>query len=170
MLKPPLIRVNEDYLLDGWRIDDAATHRSFAEDELAARFLGWTVEEARARPDSHYAAIVRRFKEDWAAGSRLSLAIRDASTGGAVGAIELRPIGDAVEVSYLVAPDFRGKGVAARALEAFLDWAAHELGVTRAVLNCHLDNIASQRVAEKCGFTCVSREGEDLRFMRQLAV
>ncbi|HVS84634.1 MAG TPA: GNAT family protein, partial [Gaiellaceae bacterium] len=93
---------------------------------------------------------------------RLSLAIRAAGT--AVGAVELRPDGDAVYVSYLVAPDRRGRNIAARALAALLDWAEYK----RAYLECHIDNLASQRVAERCGFTLVGRAGDELRYERSL--
>jgi RimJ/RimL family protein N-acetyltransferase len=166
--QPPPIRVDDEYVLDSWRLQDAPAHRSFAEDEVAARFLGWSVEEARAQPDSHYVGVVRRFQDAWDTRSRLSLAIRRLATGEAVGAVELRPSGDVVEVSYLVAREFRARGVATRALTAFLDWAAQELGARRAVLSCRVDNLASQRVAAKCGFERIGRVGDELRFVRRL--
>ncbi|MGZ3356356.1 MAG: GNAT family N-acetyltransferase [Gaiellaceae bacterium] len=114
---PPTLEVDDDFVLDGWRADDVPSQRWFAEDEDAARFFGWTIEQARAQPDSHYVAVVRRFRDEWAAGTRLSLAIRQRVTGRAVGAVELRPNAGTVEVSYLVAPDYRGQGLAPRALE-----------------------------------------------------
>ena len=168
MQPPPSIPLDGDYVLDGWRAEDAAAHRAFAEDADAARFFGWTVEQARAQPDSHYRDVVRRFQDDWAAGSRLSLAVRATASGEAVGAVELRPNGDAAEVSYLVAPGLRGQALAPRALEAFLGWASGELSLRRARLICHVENAASQRVAEKCGFTLLARSGDELRFERLL--
>src|SRR5690348_8236166 len=97
---PPVLPLDDEYVLDGWRVADAAAHRAFAEDPVAARFLGWTVEEARAQPDDHYVAVVKRFREDWASGSRFSLAIRRRATGEAVGAVEIRPAAEIVQVSY----------------------------------------------------------------------
>lgn len=143
-------------------------HRAFAEEADAARFLGWTVEEARVQPDSHYVGVVERLQNEWASGSRLSLALRRRSTGEAVGAVELRPAGDAAEVSYLVAGELRGQGLAPRALNALLSWAKCELSLPRAVLSCHVENIASQKVAGKCGFTLIARDGDELRFARDL--
>lgn len=55
-----------------------------------------------------------------------------------------------------MAPDVRGRGIAGRALELVTRWAFEDLGVARAQLITDLDNGASQRVAEKCGFR---REG-----------
>ncbi len=168
MPSPPVIPLDDTFVLDGWKAGDAAAHRAFAEDVDAARFLGWTVEEARAHPNRYYASVVRRFEDEWAAGSRLSLAIRRVVTGEAVGAVELRPAGDAAAVSYLVAPRLRGQALAPRALDAFLGWAKRELSLRRALLTCHVENVASQRVAAKCGFTLIDRSGNDLRFGRDL--
>lgn len=168
MAAPPTIRLDHEFVLDGWRAEDAASQRTFAEDAAAARFFGWSVEEARAQPDTHYTGVIQRFQDDWISGSRLSLAIRRVRTGDAVGAVELRPVDDAVEVSYLVAPDVRGQALAPRALSALLDWATHELSVSRALLKCDVGNVASRRVAEKCGFTLAQRDGNELLFIRQL--
>ena len=169
MQPPPTLEVDDDLVLTGWRLGDAARHRRFSEDEDAARFLGWTVAEARAQPDSHYVGVVRRFQDEWRAGTRVSLAIRRRDTARAVGAVELRPDAETVEISYLVDAEFRGQGIAPRALATMLDWATRELSVTRAVLSCHVDNLASRKVAAKCGFEQTGRDGDELRFARRLA-
>jgi ribosomal-protein-alanine N-acetyltransferase len=168
VVAPPTIRFDDEFVLEGWRAEDAASHRAFAEDAAAARFFGWTVEEARAKPDVHYVGVIERFQDEWVAGSRLSLAIRRVATGEAVGAVELRPVDDAVEVSYLVAPAFRGQALAPRALSAALDWASRELCVSRALLTCDVENVASRRVAAKCGFIPAERDGDELLFIRDL--
>lgn len=155
-------------MLEPWTLDDAAAHRRFSVDPDSARFFGWTVEEAEAAPDEHYRDAVRRFEREWREGTRLSLAIRERAGGDAVGAVELRPRGDEAEVSYLVEPAQRGRGLATLGVEAFLAWARAELGVRRAVLTCHAGNVASQRVAEKCGFAFVRRNGDELRYAREL--
>ncbi len=168
MQAPPTIELDETYVLDGWRAGGAAAHRAFGEDADAARFFGWTVEEARAQPDSHYEAVVENFQREWAEGSRLSLAIRRRATGEAVGAVELRPSGDTAEVSYLVAPGARGQRLAPMALDSLLEWARLELSLRTALLRCHVENIPSQRVAAKCGFSLTAREGDELRYSRDL--
>ncbi len=165
---PPTIELDHDFLLDGWTDGDVAAHRTFAEEATAARFLGWTVEEARAAPDAHYVDAVQRFQREWAAGTRLSLAIRRRDTGEAVGSVELRPSGDTAEVSYLVVLALRGRALAARALDAMLEWAAQSLPLRHVILNCHVENFASQRVAHKCGFALVACDGEELHFSRDL--
>ena len=42
------------------------------------------------------------------------------------------------------------RGHASRALEAMLAWGARELGLREAGIACHVDNVASRRVAETC--------------------
>ena len=88
--------------------------------------------------------------------------------GEAVGWVELRPAGPEAEVSYNVIAELRGLGVASRALQAFLTWAAQQIGLRRAHLACHTGNLASHRVAEKCGFVLLGQQGEEYRFWRDL--
>jgi len=49
-----------------------------------------------------------------------------------------------------------------------LDHRDDELSLRRALLNCHVENVASQKVAERCGFTLIARSGDELRFGRDL--
>ena len=167
-MESPTLPIDGQFVLDGWKLEDASAHREFAEDAEAARFLGWTVEDARALPDSHYVGVVERFQAEWDDGSRFSLAIRDRASGRAVGAVELRPCDDAMEVSYVVAPALRRRGLASRAVAAVLSWARRELNVGVVLLNCHPDNLASQKVAEKCGFREVGSDTSEMRFAREL--
>jgi len=59
-------------------------------------------------------------------------------------------------VGYWLAAPARGRGVATRTVRLLAGWAFAELGVERLELTCAPDNVASQRVALRCGFV---REG-----------
>ncbi len=59
-------------------------------------------------------------------------------------------------VGYWLASQARGRGVVTHAVRLVARWALAGLGVARLELTCGPDNHASQRVAERCGFT---REG-----------
>jgi RimJ/RimL family protein N-acetyltransferase len=78
----------------------------------------------------------------------VAFAITDAATGELLGNLALSP---AHELSYWVARAARGRGVATRAGRLLLDhaWAS---GVDRVALHAHVDNLGSQRVAERAGF------------------
>jgi len=59
-------------------------------------------------------------------------------------------------IGYWLAAQARGRGVATHTVRLLARWAFAELGLARLELTCGPDNEASQRVAERCGFT---REG-----------
>ncbi len=56
-------------------------------------------------------------------------------------------------IGYWLAPHARGRGVATHAVRLLVGWAFRDLGFARLELTCGPDNRASQRVAERCGFT-----------------
>jgi RimJ/RimL family protein N-acetyltransferase len=84
-----------------------------------------------------------------------TLLIVDASSGELYGAIEVR-LGETGSIGYWTAKAARGRGIATRATRLLARWAVTEGGVQRLELTTHPENIPSQRVAEKAGFT---REG-----------
>jgi RimJ/RimL family protein N-acetyltransferase len=64
---------------------------------------------------------------------------------------------DEYELSYQVyAPEHRGKGVATEAVQLLVRYLFETKRVNRIRLVIHPDNVASRRLAEKCGFR---REG-----------
>ena len=168
--EPPLIAVGGSLVLDRWRPTDAPALRRFDLDPETARFFGYSVEQAAAMPDSHYDGDMRAQGNlrAWREGRELNLAIRRTSDGEAVGWVELRRSSEQAEISYNVAAEVRGQGIAPRALSSLLAWAANQIGLRRAYLACHVDNAASQRVAEKCGFSFVGQDGDEYKFEREL--
>jgi len=81
--------------------------------------------------------------------------IVDAETDRLLGAIEVR-VAETGSIGYWVRSDARGRDVATRATKLLAGWALEQGGVERLELTTDVDNVASQRVAEKAGFT---REG-----------
>jgi RimJ/RimL family protein N-acetyltransferase len=101
------------------------------------------------------------------AGEGVTFAITEGG-GTPVGSIGLRidpSDRDIAEAGYMVAPAARGRGVATTALRLAARWAMRDLGVARVQLTTHVDNPASQRVAERAGFRRegVLRAWEELR-------
>jgi hypothetical protein len=52
--EPPLIVIDDSFVLDRWRPADGPALRRFDLDPDTARFFGYSVEQAAVMPDSHY--------------------------------------------------------------------------------------------------------------------
>jgi RimJ/RimL family protein N-acetyltransferase len=108
-------------------------------------------------PDPYTEEDARRFTqravERWERES-YTLAITTARSEEFLGVIEIgAPVEGAASIGYWVKRETRGRGVATEALMLVSRWAIAELGVERVWLTTSPDNVASQRVAEKAGFT-----------------
>jgi RimJ/RimL family protein N-acetyltransferase len=92
-------------------------------------------------------------------GDGLDLAIIHAGTGAVLGAIGVSDVSMTLlsaSVGYWLAPEARGHGYMTTAVRLLAGWTLDQLGLARIALMTDPDNVASQRVAERCGFT---REG-----------
>jgi RimJ/RimL family protein N-acetyltransferase len=100
---------------------------------------------------------LERYEEGRRDGSREAFAIVD--DGGDFLGVAVVPEIDretqTAELGYVVAPAARGRGVATEALRQLTAWA-FELGMVRLELLISVDNPASKKVAERCGYV---REG-----------
>jgi RimJ/RimL family protein N-acetyltransferase len=67
-------------------------------------------------------------------------------------AVDIDREGREVELGYITAPAARGRGVATVMLDALTRWAFDELGALRVTLIIDVENAASSRVAERCGY------------------
>jgi ribosomal-protein-serine acetyltransferase len=103
----------------------------------------------------------RAFAEEtgrrWAEGMSFQFAVRDESElVGAMGVDVHGAEGRIGEVGYWIRTDRAGRGYATEAGEAVVDLGFADVGLYRLELRAGVDNVASQRVAEKLGFR---REG-----------
>jgi RimJ/RimL family protein N-acetyltransferase len=64
--------------------------------------------------------------------------------------------GAEVELGYIVPAHARGRGVATEMLRQLTQWAFDEAGALRIVLIIDVENVASEKVAARCGYV---REG-----------
>ena len=73
--------------------------------------------------------------------------------GENIGYVQLVNIGEGWELGYHIAKAYTGKGYATEAARAFLPAMAEKYHLKEIYGICLLDNRASARVMEKCGFT-----------------
>jgi RimJ/RimL family protein N-acetyltransferase len=129
--------------------------RSLVADPGVQRFTRIPVPPPPDFPEQWLAAYVVGREE----GTRIGFAVVEAETGEQLGmavAPTIEPEAATAELGYVVAPGARGRGVATAALRLLTDWALSELGAERLELRISVDNVASKRVAERCGYV---REG-----------
>lgn len=142
--------------LRGWTLADAAECARACNDPLTAQWLPVPKPYSLADAQSYIGAFIAGA---WADGTAAELAVTDAATGELLGAMGLKLGGRKLgygEVGYWTAPWARGRGVAGRGAALSARWGLEALGLSRVELLADVDNLASQRAAEKAGFV---REG-----------
>jgi RimJ/RimL family protein N-acetyltransferase len=117
------------------------------------------ITEACNEPDIAQFIVETPPPRRWASSTDAEFVIADAAHAEPLGLISLR-IAERdpglAAVGYWLRPEARGRGAATVAVQLIARWAFNELGVQRLELTTAPENVASQRVAERAGFT---REG-----------
>jgi RimJ/RimL family protein N-acetyltransferase len=73
---------------------------------------------------------------------------------------------DEVEIGYGIVPSYQGRGIASEAVQALCDFSRDRVDAILA--DTDRDNIASQRVLEKCGFHTVHADESFIHWRRNL--
>lgn|ERR1022692_933211 len=147
----PLLQVNA-VLLRPWNKTDVPSIVTACQDPTISRWspaipypyseddaLGWLEQQEPAR----------------LAGASLDLAVVHATSDEVLGAIGLGSVKIAqgtASIGYWLAPEARGHGYITSAVRLLVRWGFDRLGLARIELTTGPENIASQRVAERCGF------------------
>ena len=128
----------------------------------------WTV-VPRDYSERHARDFIEGTAADLAAGRELAMAVVGPDGGllGAVGLSQFDWHDLKAEIGYWVAAEARRRGVGSRATRLLAEWALTSLGLERLELLAHPENEASQRLAERAGFT---REGTLRRYRRRHGV
>ncbi|MFD8009243.1 GNAT family N-acetyltransferase [Streptomyces sp. NPDC058955] len=142
-------------VLRPWSAQDVSALAEVADDPALRRWASLPAEDERPR-------WLRDRERDWAAGVRFGFAVLEAPLDNAaarlVGGVVLKEVDPgrpSAEVGYWTAARARGRGVAPRALDAVTAWAFDTFrpaGLARLELLHQVDNAASCRVADKCGY------------------
>lgn len=150
---PPL--ADEVVRLRAWSRNDIDAAHAAVQDPLIPRFT--RVPESQTKEE--ISRFIEGREQARQSGCVLPLVIAAAQNDALLGTVSLMDLdweqrrGD---VGFWIASWARGQGVATRAVHLLSRWALTELGLARIQLGTYVDNHASQRVAERCGFL---REG-----------
>jgi ribosomal-protein-alanine N-acetyltransferase len=85
------------------------------------------------------------------------LAIEDRETGSFIGSTgytvtQSCPAGKTAHVGYFILPEYHGRGIMTEAVREVIRFAFEEGGIYRIETGCLRENLASERVMQKCGF------------------
>ena len=106
--------------------------------------------------EADVATVLRQLAAEWDARNLFIFGVWEKESGSYVGELYLANPDwqvPCVELGYFLVKDKTGCGYATEAAQAMIQFAFEQLKVNRIDLQCAADNLASQRVAERCGFT-----------------
>jgi RimJ/RimL family protein N-acetyltransferase len=160
---PPLS--DGEITLRAWERRDVSAVTAACQDPEIPR---WTVVPANYT-ERHARDFIGSTRADRIAGRELAMAIVDTDDRvlGAMGMSNFDWPGLRAEIGYWMAPEARRRGVGAQATRMLAEWAISTLGLERLELLAHPGNVASQRLAERAGFT---REGTLRKYRRRHGV
>jgi RimJ/RimL family protein N-acetyltransferase len=145
-------------LLRAPSVEDAPTlFQAYTQDPAVCRFMVWTPHISEN--DTH--KFMARCMDAWAAGKQQPYVITPSDSNTAIGMIEARLLGTAVDIGYVLAQRHWGQGFMSEAIEAVTGAALSSLDIFRVQATCDTENTASQRTLEKSGFL---REGRLERY------
>lgn len=133
------------------RLDDAsAIFAGWAADPMATRYMTWR----RHRSVEDTLEFLRFSELEWERQPAGPYVIELGDSGVLIGGCGFSFADESrAEIGYILAPTYWLLGYATEALQAQTEVAAGHLIATTLQASVHPDNLASQRVLSKCGFT-----------------
>jgi RimJ/RimL family protein N-acetyltransferase len=158
---PPLRR--DPVLLRPWNCRDVPAVVAACQDLAISR---WSPSIPRPYAERDAVNWLEHQRAARLAGTSLSLAVVHTGSGQLLGAVALSNVNltqASARTGYWLVAQARGHGYMTQAVLALAGWAFDQLGLARLDLVTDPDNVASQRVAERCGFQPEGRLGSHLR-------
>ena len=146
-LRPPETLTTQRLTLRAITLADAPDIFAYASDVETTRLMTFPRHRERAEAE----AYARRCVNSWQDGSAFPWAITNRTTGGFMGAIELRLRPPKADFGYILLRAFWRQGFMSEAAGAVVAWAIAQPAIHRVWATCAPDNKASARVLEKAG-------------------
>ncbi len=141
--------------LRGHQLDDFAVYAAMWADLAVTRHTS-------GRPLAEEEAWIRllRYVGHWALLGFGYWVVEDKATGGFIGEVGFAEnkrniagwVKETPEIGWILAAQSHGKGYATEAVRAVVAWGEEHFGARQTGCIIHPDNLASIRVAEKCGY------------------
>ena len=158
-MAPPDRIQTERLLLRCWSVDDAPALRAALDvcDTHLRPWIPFMKHEPRSLPET--AAWVQRHIDQFRAGQHFRYGVFDRE-GALVGEVMLlrRSGPETLEIGYWLHKDHCGRGYASEAVVAMIETGFAQDGVTRVEIQCDADNLPSNAIPERMGFTLEATE------------
>ncbi len=130
----------------------------YSKDPETSKYLLWEPHTSRNFTRAH----IRYLQKSYQNASFFDWALIEKESGkmiGTCGFTEIYEKEKRAEVGYVIAPSYQRKGFAPEALEKVISYGFDTLGLTELCARFMEDNLASQKVLERLGFTdCTGRK------------
>ncbi len=148
--KPPILET-ERLILRKMAVSDHKDMFEYSARPETSRYLLWS-----PHPSPFYTKrYLTWLQGQYRGGKFYDFAVVEKESGkmlGTCGFTSFHIPNNSAEVGYVLNPDFHGKGYATEALTKLMEFGFRTLYLHRLVARIMVENIASRRVAEKCGF------------------
>ncbi len=158
MVLPDEIQTERMTLRRATTADAPAVFERYAQDRDVTRFMAWRPHKSIADTE----AFLSSQEKAWSTGEgHRCWALVPHGEQAAIGMIGASTSISGTELGYVLAQAYWGKGLMPEAVAALTE-TLFQLGVWRVAACCHVDNLPSRRVMEKCGMV---HEGTARRYL-----
>jgi len=99
------------------------------------------------------------WQTNWSEGKSLCGIVEERNSGTRIGSASIHPSmvpnQSGVEISYMILPEYQGRGYATEMARALIDYAFHVMRVDRILITADPDNEPSHKIAKQLGFRCL---------------
>ena len=156
-LLPERIETDRLLLRRPQRPDADAIFGAYCQDPEVCRYMVWTPHARLADTQQFVEGCIKA----WTGGDVWPYMLVRRTDDLVMGMIEARCAGHRLNIGYVLAKAHWGRGYGPEAVRAVTELALAQPGLFRVEATCDVDNLASARVLEKCGF---AREGRLARY------
>lgn len=112
---------------------------------------------------AHETAFIKKMMNEFAQGTgRLFLIFVDGELSGTLDLHAINQGFKKAEIGYWLKKDINGQGIMTKSVIALCDFAFNQMGLNKLSISADVDNIGSNKVAEKAGFEFIGMDKQDV--------
>ncbi len=139
-------------LLRKLTLEDTSDMHDFTSDSIVSKYVSWDPHTSLADTKSYLHYVIKQYENRQIAPWGLEYK----ENGKLIGTIDFvywDPKNQTAEIGYAISRQYWGAGITTEAAAAVLSFGFDQMDLIRIQARCLSQNIASQRVMEKCGMT-----------------